>query len=68
MKIHAVDPRFAAEVSSAVKFRSEPEFHAEDIVGTQTRTRSNRKYTTKSPHTRNGRQSSMCHNCSINIH
>ena len=37
-------------------------------VGTQTRTRSNRKYTTKSPHTRNGRQSSMCHNCSINIH
>ncbi len=35
-------------------------------VGTQTRTRSNRKYTTKSPHTRNGRQSSMCHNCSIN--
>ena len=39
-----------------------------DTVGTQTRTRSNRKYTTKSPHTRNGRQSSMCHNCSINIH
>ena len=38
------------------------------LVGTQTRTRSNRKYYLKSPHTRNGRQWSMCYFSSLSVH
>ena len=33
VKFLTVDPCFAAEVSSAVKFHGEPEFHAVDMHG-----------------------------------
>ena len=45
---------YAIELTKTNRFKAA-------IVGTQTRTRSDRKSIIKRPHTRNGRQHNVCH-------